>query len=393
MNTVQWLTRLISYNTVSSNSNRPLIEAVDDWFKSHDIDSYIIPGPSEGKVNLFATIPASDGQIEGGLLLSGHTDVVPVVGQIWNSDPFVATEYDGKIYGRGACDMKGFLAVLLALAPEFKKSKLLKPIHYSFTCDEEIGCLGVDYLVDYLQKIGIHPEGCIVGEPSSMRPIVGEKARVLYYCQIQGKSVHSSLAAYGCNAIEYASRLICYINRIARYVKENGPFDTAFDLPYTTITTNLIEGGTATNIIPGRCEFTLELRYISEFLLENFNNQIKNYINERLLPEMRKTYPDAVISFEKISDAPGFNAIEDSSIIRIVRAVTGIKSRFKVSYATESGIFQNARIPTLICGPGNIEQAHTPNEFITIEQLCLCEKVLHNVLHFFCMDLEDSDNS
>ncbi len=393
MNTVQWLNKLISFNTVSSNSNRPLIEAVDAWFKSHDINSCIIPGPTEEKANLFATIPASNGQVDGGILLSGHTDVVPVVGQIWNSDPFVATEHEGKIYGRGACDMKGFLAVLLALVPEFKKLKLAKPIHYSFTCDEEIGCLGVDYLVDYLQKTGIHPEGCIVGEPSSMRPIVGEKARILYYCQIQGKAVHSSLASGGCNAIEYASRLICYINKIARYVKENGPFDKDFDLPFTTITTNLIEGGTAANIIPGRCEFTLELRYINEFLLENFNNQIKNYIDEKLLPEMRKTYPDATISFEVISDAPGFNAIEDSSITRIVRAVTGIKNRFKVSYATESGIFQNARIPTLICGPGNIEQAHTPNEFISIEQLYLCEKVLHNVIHFFCMNLENLDES
>jgi acetylornithine deacetylase len=393
MNTVQWLSQLIGFNTVSSNSNIPLIEAVDAWFKAQGIDSHIIPGPTEIKANLLATIPASNGQIEGGILLSGHTDVVPVAGQIWNSDPFVALERDGKIYGRGACDMKGFLAVLLALVPEFKQLKLLKPIHFSFTCDEEIGCLGADYLVEYLEKTGILPEGCIVGEPSSMRPIVGEKARRLYYCQIQGKAVHSSLASEGCNAIEYASHLICYINKLANYVKENGPFDCDFDFPFTTITTNIIEGGTAANIIPGRCEFTLEVRYISEFLLENFSNQIKNYIDERLLPEMRKTYAEAAISFEIISDAPGFSAIEDSSITRIVRAVTGIKNRFKVSYATESGIFQNARIPTLICGPGDIAQAHTPNEFISIEQLNLCEKVLRNVIHFFCMDLESGDNS
>lgn len=387
MNTLQWLTKLISFNTISSNSNQSLIDAVAAWFTLHQIDCHIIPGPAAGKVNLFATIPAHDGLTQGGLLLSGHTDVVPVIGQPWNTDPFVAVEQDGKIYGRGSCDMKGFIAVLLALVPELKKLKLVKPIHFSFTCDEEIGCLGVDYLVDYLQKAGIQPEGCIVGEPSSMRPIIGEKARRLYHCKVQGKAVHSSQASIGCNAVEYASRLISYISSLAQYVKENGPFDTDFDFPFTTITTNLVNGGIATNIIPDNCEFTLELRYISQFPLENFHNQIQNYINEDLLPEMRKVYSNAAIFFEVTDDAPGFNSLEDSSIIRIVRAVTGINERFKVSYATESGIFQSAHIPTLICGPGDIKQAHTPNEFVTIEQLNLCEKVLLNVIHFFCMDL------
>lgn len=392
MNTLQWLTKLISFNTVSSNSNKPLIEAVDAWFKLHQIESHIIPGLAEAKINLFATIPAGNGQTQGGILLSGHTDVVPVIGQTWNTDPFVATEQEGKIYGRGACDMKGFIAVLLALAPELKKLNLLKPIHFSFTCDEEVGCIGVDYLVAYLQKKGIQPEGCIVGEPSSMRPIIGEKARRLYHCKVHGKAVHSSLASEGCNAIEYASRLICYINTLAQYVKENGPFDRDFDFPFTTITTNLVNGGAAANIIPGSCEFTLELRYISQFPLENFHQQVLNYINEELLPKMRKTYSDAVISFKVTDDSPGFSALEDSLITRIARAVTGIKERSKVSYGTESGVFQRALIPTIICGPGDIKQAHTPNEFITIEQLNMCEKVLRNVIHFFCMDLKSGDN-
>lgn len=384
MNTRQWLEKLISYNTISTHSNSSLIDAVKEWFQVHQIDSHLIPGPTPDKLNLFATIPASNGDTMGGLLLSGHTDVVPVASQIWDSDPFIAREYDGKIFGRGACDMKGFLAVLLALIPTFQKLKLLKPIHFAFTCDEEIGCLGVDYLVDFLEKKGIRPEGCIVGEPSNMEPIVGEKARRLYLFQVRGKAVHSSLAPNGCNAIEYTSRLICYINNLAKYVRENGPFDEDFDFPFTTITTNVINGGTATNIIPGNCEFTLELRYINQFPFENFINQITNFINEELLPEMRHTSSQASIDLELISDAPGFNAIEDTKITTIVRAVTGIKKRSKVSYATESGTFQQARIPTLICGPGNIAQAHTPNEFISIEQLELCEKVLQNVVHFFC---------
>jgi acetylornithine deacetylase len=320
-------------------------------------------------------------------LLTGHTDVVPVIGQIWKTDPFVATKIDDKIYGRGACDMKGFIAIVLSLVPDFQKLKLIKPIHFSFTCDEEIGCIGVDYLVDYLQKMGIQPEGCIVGEPSNLQPIIGEKGRRLYHCQIQGKPVHSSLANEGCNAIVHASRLICYISMLADYVEKNGPFDHDFDVPFTTITTNIISGGAATNIVPGTCEFILELRYIEQFPLESFRNQIQQYINADLLPKMRKTYSEAAIYFDEISDSPGFNALENSSITRLVRVITGVREHFKVSYTTEAGAFQSARIPTIICGPGNIEQAHSANEFITIEQLNLYEKILRNIVTFFCEDL------
>lgn len=387
MDMLQWLTKLISFNTISSNSNLQLIEAIDAWFKQHDINSYIIHSPTELKANLFATIPAKDGRTQGGIILSGHTDVVPIAGQIWDTDPFVATEQDGKIYGRGTCDMKGFIAVLLALVPEFKKLKLLKPIHFSFTYDEEVGCIGVDYLVDYLQKIGIQPEGCIVGEPSSMRPIIGEKSRRIYHCQVQGCSVHSSLVDQGCNAIEYASRLICYINKLANYVKANGPFDKDFDTPYTTITVNIVSGGTAFNIIPDCCEFILELRYLPKFPLENLRSQIENFINDELVPEMKKIYPKAAIYLDQISDAPGFNALENAPITRIVRTITGVKKRLKVSYSTEAGIFQDAQIPTIICGPGNIEQAHRQNEFVSIEQLKICENVLRNTINFFCLDL------
>lgn len=385
MNTVQWLTRLISFNTVSCNSNLDLINAIAAWLQEHQIPTHIIPGPSAIKANLLATIPASNGDISGGILLSGHTDVVPITGQLWDTDPFVATEHDGKIFGRGSCDMKGFIAVILAMVPALQKLHLLKPIHFAFTCDEEIGCIGVDYLVAHLEKAGLRPEGCIVGEPSSMRPIIGEKARRLYRCRVQGQAVHSSLASEGCNAIEYASRLVCYINSLATYGKEHGPFDHEFDCPYSTITTNVFNGGIATNIIPGTCEFMLEVRYIDQFPIENFRNQIEHYINNDLLPEMKKSYSQATIVFEEVSDAPGFNAAENSAILRIVRAVTGTQERLKVSYATEAGAFQNYRIPTVICGPGTIEQAHTPNEFITLDQLVLCEKVLANVISLFCV--------
>lgn len=386
MDTVEWLTQLIRFNTVSSNTNIPLIKAIDEWFKLNQIESHIIIGPTEDKANLFATIPAITGETNGGLLLSGHTDVVPVIGQKWDSDPFIAREHEGKIYGRGTSDMKGFVAVLLALLPDLKKLKLIKPVHFAFTSDEEIGCFGADCLVEFLQKAKIHPEGCIIGEPSSMQPIVGEKARRLYQCTVKGKAVHSSLASQGCNAIEYASRLIGYISTLARYTRDQGPFDEDFDVPFTTITTNLIHGGNAANIIPDTCQFIMELRYIKQFPVEDFSNQIKNYIDTELLPEMQENCPRAEIDIELIADAPGFNASENAAITRIVRAVTGVKKQAKVSYATESGIFQRMGIPSLICGPGDIEQAHTPNEFITIEQLHHCEKVLQNIIHLFCVD-------
>lgn len=384
MNAQQWLVTLIGFNTISSRSNKELIDVLALWFSSYGIDYKLIPCASPDKVNLFATLAASDGSTKGGLLLSGHTDVVPVEGQLWDTDPFTATEHNGAIYGRGACDMKGFIAVVLALVPELLRWQRSKPIHFAFTCDEEIGCIGVDYLVDYLGEHDIRPEGCIVGEPSSMRPIIGEKGRRLYHVQVEGKAVHSSLAPYGCNALEYASRLIAYISDLARLAQEQGPFDSDFDLPFTTITTNLIGGGIASNIVPGHCEFVLEVRYTDNFLFENFENQIINYINNELVPEMKKSYESAAIHFDMTSDGAGFNADEQSALLTILRTATGIKERYKVSYSTEAGTFDEHHIPTVICGPGSIEQAHRPNEFITLEQLGLCNKVLRHVISLFC---------
>lgn len=370
-----------------------IIEAIDAWFKLHDIDSQIIYGHATSKANIFATIPAKNGQTQGGILLSGHTDVVPVAGQIWDTDPFLATEKDNRIYGRGTCDMKGFIAVLLALVPEFKTLKLVKPIHFSFSYDEEIGCIGVDYLLAHLKKIGIKPEGCIVGEPSSMQPIIGEKARQVYHCQIQGLSAHSSLINRGCNAIEYAGRVICYIKKLADHLKVKGPFDNDFDLPYTTITTTIVSGGTASNVIPGHCELIFEVRYLPDFSVGTLQRKIENYIHNKLLPEMKRIYPQAAIYLTQTSDAAGFNAEDDAAITKIVRKVTGVDKRLKVSYTTEAGIFEDADIPTIVCGPGDIEQAHRPNEFISLEQLKICENVFRDIINSFCVSGEAIDNS
>lgn len=387
MDAQEWLKTLIGFNTVSSNSNTELIKAINEWFKSHDINTHILYGSSEGlKANLFATIPARNGQIQGGLLLSAHTDVVPVLGQNWDSDPFIAVEKDGKIFGRGSSDMKGFIAVMLDLVPELKKMNLRKPIHFSFSYDEEVGCIGVDYVVEHLKKMGIYPEGCIVGEPSCLRPIIGEKGRIVYHCQIQGLAAHSSIPNRGCNAIEYAGKLINYIRKLADNIKIHGPFDDDFDLPFTTITTNIISGGSASNIIPGMCEFIFEIRPLPEYPVENILKKIEHYINANLLPEMKKSYSNAAIYLDKISDVSGFYALEDALITKLLRKMTGVTERLKVSYTTEAGIFQDAGIPAVIWGPGDIEQAHRTNEFIVIDQLHKCKHTLREIINAFCVN-------
>jgi acetylornithine deacetylase len=384
MDTLQWLRRLIGFNSISSQSNMPIIDAIDAWFKEQRIDTQIIHGQDPAKANIFATIPASNGQTQGGLILSGHTDVVPIAGQMWDTDPFIATEKNGNIYGRGACDMKGFIAVMLAMVPELKKLKLLRPIHFSFSYDEEVGCIGVEYVLEHLKEIGIHPGGCVVGEPSGLKPIIGEKGRQVYHCQIQGFPAHSSLINRGCNAIEYASQLISYIKKLGERIQKQGPFNFDFDLPFTTITTTIVSGGIASNVIPGTCEFIYEVRYLPDFPVENLRKQVENYFRTRLLPSMKKVYPDADIYLVLTSDENAFNSKDDAEITEIVRRVTGSDERIKVSYSTEAGLFDDEHIPTIICGPGNIEQAHQPNEFISCHQLNLCEEVFRDIIHSFC---------
>ncbi|MCC5793013.1 MAG: acetylornithine deacetylase [Legionellaceae bacterium] len=385
MDTLQWLTRLIECDTTSSRSNIPLIKVIEAWLHQQQIDSRIIYSTDKRKANLFVTLPSQDGKRQGGLLLSGHTDVVPVEGQIWDTDPFIATERDSKIYGRGTCDMKGFIAVLLALAPEIKAMPLKKPVHFSLTCDEEIGCLGVPDVLEYIRQEKLQPEACIVGEPSAMKPVTGHKGRLVFHAQFKGQSSHSSLAPYACNAIEYACRLINFIRNMADSLKENGPFDHDFDVPFTTMTTTMISGGQARNIIPENCEFLCDIRYLPDFPVERLRGQLAHYIHETLLPEMQRIYPGAAIDFDVISNAAGFNIVEEEPITSLLRSITGIQSPIKVSYSTEAAIIQRAHIPTIICGPGDIAQAHRPNEFISKAQLNLCEKVLRNAIHFFCL--------
>jgi len=385
MNTIEWLTKLIQFNTVSSRSNLELIHFIEDSLHKENIETRLTYDAARTKANLFAALPAS--QSHGGIIFSGHTDVVPVEGQAWNTDPFQAVLLDNKIYGRGACDMKGFLAVLLALLPELKKIKLARPVHFAFSFDEETGCLGAPLLIADLQAAGIKPAACIVGEPTSMCPVIAHKGLQIFRCRFRGKPAHSSLTPQGCNAIEYAARLICYAREMANEFKQRGPFDDYFDVPFTTLSNNVIHGGVAANIIPRECELIFEFRHLPKVNAQTIISKMMHYAQEELLPAMKKEHAEADITFENLAAAPAFETTEENSVYKMACEITQEKNIHKVAYATEAGLFQLADIPTIICGPGSIEQAHKENEFVTLEQLKKCEEFVMNMVKKFSSEI------
>lgn len=379
LNTRQWLEKLIAFDTTSRNSNLAMIETIRDALVAQGLKPDLIYAPQGGKANLFVTLPAYDGAMQGGIIFSGHTDVVPVDGQDWNSDPFSLTEKDGKLYGRGTADMKGFIATTLALVPEFLSLRRSKPLHLAFSYDEEIGCIGAPVMLAALKQRGLQADGCVVGEPTGMRVVVAHKGMNLYRCRVHGKAAHSSLTPRGCNAIEYAARLICRIRDLADQFKSQGPYDNSFDVPFTTISINQIFGGVAVNTIPDSCEFGFEFRNLPGMSPGGVRARIEDYINLELLPKMRQEYAEARIDLAAEPEIPSLEASEQEAITKLVRALTKDSKITKVAYGTEGGQFQNAGHPTVICGPGYIEQAHRPDEFVEIEQLESCENFLRKM--------------
>ncbi len=385
MNTLAWLTRLVAIDTTSRQSNLVLINAVHDWFAQHQVLTRITYNPEQTKANLVASLPAHDGSLTGGLLLSGHTDVVPVDGQPWDTNPFTAVERNGRIYGRGTCDMKGFLAVILALLPYLHQQRLKRPVHFAFSFDEEVGCLGAPLLIKDLQDAGIQPEVCIVGEPTSMQPIIAHKGMQVFRCRVHGRTVHSSLTPQGCNAIEYASSLIHFIHAYGEQIRQNGPFDAAFDVPFTSLSTNMIHGGIAVNAVPADCEFMFEFRHLPQSPAFEIYKVIADF-TQQLLPVMQKTYPQARLELENITAVPAFEA-NDAVFLQQIMSCLGSeagKKENKVAYATEAGLFQKAGISTLLCGPGSIEQAHRENEYVSIDQLKACESFVKKLVNRLC---------
>lgn len=379
MNTREWLQKLVSFDTTSRNSNLQLIEYVRDALATQGVKAELIHSPAGGKANLFATLPARDGGAQGGIVLSGHTDVVPVDGQPWSSDPFALIEREGRLYGRGSCDMKGFIAASLALVPEFLAMSRARPLHLALSYDEEVGCVGAPVMLDELKLRGAKFDGCVVGEPTSMQVVVAHKGINLFRCRVHGKAAHSSLTPRGSNAIEYAARLICHIRDIADHYREKGPYDEFFDVPFTTMTTNQIQGGIAVNTIPEFCEFAYEFRNLPGMSVQGIQAQVDAYVQGELLPRMRREFADARIDIETGAGAPALEASETAAITQLVRALTDDQGKRKVAYGTEAGLFHKAGIPTVVCGPGSIEQAHKPDEYIEVSQLDACERFLRRV--------------
>lgn len=361
--------RLIAFQTVSRDSNLGLIEWTRDYLAGLGVKSRLTYDASGKKANLFATL--GDGP-KSGLILSGHTDVVPVEGQVWDSDPFKATVKDGLLYGRGSADMKSYIAIALALAPQFLAAGMDAPLHLALSYDEEVGCIGVQGLIKDLQELGLKPAGCIVGEPTSMQPIIAHKGTHRFRCCIRGREAHSSYTTMGVNAIEYAARIIVYIRQMADRFAQLETRDYGFTVPYTTMQTGLIHGGLASNIVPKDCKFEFEARTMPGIDVEHLYEEIRNFA-ATLLPEMQRVEPAAAIDFEWLASAPGLSMQESDAVVQLASALARNKPNGAVSYGTEAGLFQRAGIPTVVCGPGSIEQAHRPNEFVALEQVAQCE--------------------
>ncbi len=376
LSSVEMIEKLVAFDTTSRDSNLALIEFVRDYLDRWRVKSELVYDSERRKANLFATIGPID---LGGVMLSGHSDVVPVAGQEWSSDPFALAERDGRLYGRGSADMKSFIAIALARVPDFLAAPLAVPIHLALTYDEEIGCLGVRTLIAALAPRPIKPKLCIIGEPTLMQPVIAHKGKRSLRCHVHGHETHSALADRGVNAIETAAELVAYLKGMARQKRQKGPFDPAFDPPYTTIHTGLIEGGTALNIVPRECRFDFEMRFLPEDDPDAAIDELKRYA-ATLLPEMHAVSTEASIALAEINAVPALSAKADDEVVQLAVALSGANAVGKVSFATEGGLFQQGGIPTVICGPGSIEQAHKPDEFIALDQVRKCEAFLDGLI-------------
>ncbi|HEY2683358.1 MAG TPA: acetylornithine deacetylase [Steroidobacteraceae bacterium] len=376
----EMIERLIAFKTVSRDSNLGLIEWVRDYLQRLGAKSRLTYDATGKKANLFATFGES---ARPGLILSGHTDVVPVDGQNWDTDPFVATERDGKLYARGSADMKGFIGIILAQAPKFaaalQSGRLDAPLHYALSYDEEVGCLGVRNLIRDLEQNNITPAGCVVGEPTSMQPIVAHKGMNRFRCSVHGREAHSSYVTFGVNAIEYAAKMIVHIRQIAERLAQLEKRDYGFTVPYSTMSTGIIRGGIAANVVPKECEFQFDLRTLPQASPDALYQEIKSHA-EALAAEMRRIDPNSGIDLSWESHTVGLASSDTEAIVQWAKKLSGQDSVGKVSYGTEAGLFQKMGVQTVILGPGDIAEAHRPNEFVALDQLAQCEAFVSRII-------------
>ncbi|CAM4028347.1 acetylornithine deacetylase [Pseudomonas reidholzensis] len=377
LSSCELLARLIGFATVSRDSNLQLIGFIRDYLAGLDVESELFHNSEGTKANLFATIGPRD---RGGVVLSGHTDVVPVDGQAWTLDPFCLTERDGRLYGRGAADMKGFIASVLAAVPAFLAQPLQTPVHLAFSYDEEVGCLGVRSMLEALAQRPHKPRLCLIGEPTELKPVLGHKGKLAMRCQVHGAACHSAYAPYGVNAIEYAARLIGKLGEIGDALAEHQ--DERFDPPFSTVQTGVIKGGRALNIVPEECEFDFEVRALPGFEAQGVADQLQTYAEAELLPRMRAVNAGSDIRLQPLSAYPGLATPADSDAARLVALLSGSTEFGTVAFGTEGGLFDQAGIPTVVCGPGSMEQGHKPDEFVSVEQLAGCDAMLLRLVEY-----------
>ena len=374
--TVEMLRHLVAFDTTSRHSNLALIGFIEAWLDRCGVPYRRSLNADGSKANLHAIIGPNR---PGGLALSGHVDTVPVDGQDWTSDPFTLREADGKLYGRGACDMKGFVASMLAAVPDLQAMALDKPVHLFITFDEETDMAGARRLVEDLAESGLRPDLCVVGEPSLMQPIIAHKGRLAVKVSVRGQSGHSSEPHRGVNAVHAAAEAIAYMAAEARRLAKEGPFMDGFDPPHTTAHVGTVQGGTILNIIPELCEFVMECRAIPSEDPHTHFNKFKTHIETHIAPAMRAIDPACGFSYEIIGDIPGMGLAEEHDLATLTKQLAGSNSAGRVSYGTEGGIYEQAGIPTIVCGPGSITQAHKPDEWIAISQLDECDRFIRSL--------------
>lgn len=373
------LARLIGFATVSRDSNLALIGFIRDYLAGLGVESELFHNPEGTKANLFATIGPSD---VGGIVLSGHTDVVPVDGQAWSVEPFALSERDGRLYGRGTADMKGFIASVLAAVPALLAQPLRLPVHLAFSYDEEVGCLGVRSMLAALEQRAHKPRLCLIGEPTELKPVLGHKGKLAMRCQVQGAACHSAYAPYGVNAIEFAAKLIGKLGDIGEALALPEHHDARFDPPFSTVQTGVIKGGRALNIVPAECEFDFEVRALPGFAAQAVADQLQTYAEAELLPRMRKVNAASAIRLQPLSAYPGLATPADSEAAQLVALLSGSEAFATVAFGTEGGLFDQAGIPTVVCGPGSMEQGHKPDEFVSVEQLQGCDAMLSRLVDY-----------
>ena len=377
MQTADILARLIGFDTTSSKPNRALMDWVQDLLAGAGIRAQIIPDASGGKANLYATIGPQD---RPGVMLSGHTDVVPVEGQVWTRPPFLLTEADGRYYGRGTTDMKGFVACALAAALVAARRPLATPLHLALSYDEEVGCLGVASLIDLLAQAPHRPVMCIVGEPTGLQVATGHKGKIALRATCTGREGHSALAPMALNALHLGADFLGALRRLQDEVAQNGLTDGDYDVPYTTLHVGKMQGGVQVNIVPNTCTLDFEIRNLAgddpQVLIDRLRVEA-----DRITAPLTAAFPEAAITIDRLWDYPGLGTPTSAPVVQFVKSLTGANGTMKVAFGTEGGLFSTRLgIPTVICGPGSMAQGHKPDEWVSVEQIARCEAMLAALL-------------